>query len=202
MIELIKINLLPYREEIQQKKKQQFKTLMLFALLVGIGLSALAYLGIGNAVSSQEKRNEFLSQQITKLEEDLLEINKLQKEKEDFLSRKQKVEELQEKRFQAAYIIDTLNVLIPEGAYLTAINAENPTTYTISGKATSDNKIAMFMRSIPSTGIFMQPELLNIKKVDNAQEFTLKVLLNQAYYTLSGADGQASAQTAAAAQGE
>lgn len=202
MIELIKINLLPYREEIQQKKKQQFKTLMLFALLVGIGLSALAYLGIGNAVSSQEKRNEFLSQQITKLEEDLLEINKLQKEKEDFLSRKQKVEELQEKRFQAAYIIDTLNVLIPEGAYLTAINAENPTTYTISGKATSDNKIAMFMRSIPSTGIFMQPELLNIKKVDNAQEFTLKVLLNQAYYTLSGADGQASAQTATAAQGE
>lgn len=202
MIELTKINLLPYREEIQQKKKQQFKTLMLFALLVGIGLSALAYLGIGNAVSSQEKRNEFLSQQITKLEEDLLEINKLQKEKEDFLARKQKVEELQEKRFQAAYIIDTLNVLIPEGTYLTAINAENPTTYTVSGKATSDNKIAMFMRSIPSTGIFMQPELLNIKKVDNAQEFTLKVLLNQAYYTLPAANGQAPAQAATAAQGK
>ncbi|WP_373699442.1 PilN domain-containing protein [Neisseria dentiae] len=202
MIELTKINLLPYREEIQQKKKQQFKTLMLFALLVGIGLSALAYLGIGNAVGSQEKRNEFLSQQITKLEEDLLEINKLQKEKEDFLARKQKVEELQEKRFQAAYIIDTLNVLIPEGTYLTAINAENPTTYTVSGKATSDNKIAMFMRSIPSTGIFMQPELLNIKKVDNAQEFTLKVLLNQAYYTLPAANGQAPAQAATAAQGK
>lgn len=202
MIELTKINLLPYREEIQQKKKQQFKTLMLFALLVGIGLSALAYLGIGKAVGSQEKRNEFLNQQITKLEEDLLEINKLQKEKEDFLARKQKVEELQEKRFQAAYIIDTLNVLIPEGTYLTAISAENPTTYTISGKATSDNKIAMFMRSIPSTGIFMQPELLNIKKVDNAQEFTLKVLLNQAYYTLPAANGQAPAQAATAAQGK
>ncbi|WP_373747408.1 PilN domain-containing protein [Neisseria dentiae] len=202
MIELTKINLLPYREEIQQKKKQQFKTLMLFALLVGIGLSALTYLGISKAVGNQEKRNEFLSQQITKLEEDLLEINKLQKEKEDFLARKQKVEELQEKRFQAAYIIDTLNVLIPEGTYLTAINAENPTTYTVSGKATSDNKIAMFMRSIPSTGIFMQPELLNIKKVDNAQEFTLKVLLNQAYYTLPAANGQAPAQTATAAQGK
>ncbi|MDO4907736.1 PilN domain-containing protein [Neisseria sp.] len=202
MIELTKINLLPYREEIQQKKKQQFKTLMLFALLVGIGLSALAYLGIGNAVSSQENRNEFLNRQITKLEEDLLEINKLQKEKEDFLARKQKVEELQEKRFQAAYIIDTLNVLIPEGTYLTAINAENPTTYTVSGKAASDNKIAMFMRSIPSTGIFMQPELLNIKKVDNAQEFTLKVLLNQTYYTLPAENGQATAQAETAAQGK
>lgn len=202
MIELTRVNLLPYREEIQQKKKQQFKTLMLLALLTGIGLSALTYLGISNAIGSQEARNEFLSQQITKLEEDLLEINKLQTEKTDFLARKQKVEELQEKRFQAAHIIDTLNVLIPEGTYLTSITAENPTTYTVGGKASSDNKIAMFMRSIPSTGIFMQPELLNIKKVDNAQEFTLKVLLNQAYYTLS-ANHAASAQTAdAGAQGK
>lgn len=204
MIELTRVNLLPYREEIQQKKKQQFQRLMLLAAVAGIGLSALAYIGINNAIGNQEERNEFLSQNITKLEQDLLEINKLQKEKEDFLARKQKVEELQEKRFQAAYIIDTLNVLIPEGTYLTAITAENPTTYTVSGKATSDNKIAMFMRSIPSTGIFMQPELLNIKKVDNAQEFTLKVLLNQAYYTLPATNGTAPAQAAsdAATQGK
>lgn len=191
MIELTRINLLPYREEIQQKQKQNFKSLMLLALLAGIGISALAYFGINRAIGNQEERNSFLSQEITKLEENLLEINKLKKEKEEFLARKHKVEELQEKRFQAAQIIDTLNVLIPEGTYLTAITAENPTTYNISGKATSDNKIAMFMRSIPSTGIFMQPELVNIKKVDNAQEFTLKVLLNQSYYTLPDAHAAA-----------
>ncbi|OSI10370.1 PilN domain-containing protein [Neisseria sp. Dent CA1/247] len=191
MIELTKINLLPYREEIQQKQKQNFKSLMLLALLTGIGLSALAYFGINRAISSQEERNSYLSEEITKLDQNLLEINKLKKEKEEFLARKQKVEELQEKRFQAAQIIDTLNVLIPEGTYLTAITAENATTYNISGKATSDNKIAMFMRSIPSTGIFMQPELVNIKKVDNAQEFTLKVLLNQSYYTLPDASAPA-----------
>lgn len=179
MIELTRINLLPYREEIQQKKKQQFKALMLLALFTGLGLSALTYLTINNAIGSQEKRNDFLNQEITKIDQNLLEINKLKKEKEDFLARKQKVEELQEKRFQAAHLIDSINVLIPEGTYITSINAENPNTYTISGKATSDNKIAMFMRSLPSTGLFTQPELLSIKKVDNSQEFTLKVLLNQ-----------------------
>ncbi|WP_107928553.1 PilN domain-containing protein [Neisseria animaloris] len=179
MIELTRINLLPYREEIQQKKKQQFKALMLLALFTGLGLSALTYLTINNAIGSQEKRNDFLNQEITKIDQNLLEINKLKKEKEDFLARKQKVEELQEKRFQAAHLIDSINVLIPEGTYITSINAENPSTYTISGKATSDNKIAMFMRSLPSTGLFTQPELLSIKKVDNSQEFTLKVLLNQ-----------------------
>ena len=74
---------------------------------------------------------------------------------------------MQEKRSQAAYIIDTLNVLTPDNTYLTALEAENPTTYKVTGRAISDNKIAVFMRALPSTGVFSQPELLSIKKVEN-----------------------------------
>ncbi|WP_165090407.1 PilN domain-containing protein [Neisseria yangbaofengii] len=179
MIELIKINLLPYREEIRQRKKQQFKILMLTALLIGLGLSALAYLSINGAIDSQQGRNTFLESEIKKLDDDLGEIKKLQAEKENFLAKKIKVEELQEKRSQAAYIIDTLNVLTPDNTYLTALEAENPTTYKVTGRAISDNKIAVFMRALPSTGVFSQPELLSIKKVENYQEFTLRVLLTQ-----------------------
>lgn len=178
MIEFIKINLLPYREEIKQRKKQQFKVLMLSALLIGAGLLVLTYLTINNAISRQEDRNALLGKEIEKLDKALGEILKLQQEKENFLSKKQKVEELQEKRSQAAYIIDSLNVVTPDNSYLTALEAESSTSYKITGRASSDNKIAMFMRSLPSTGVFAQPELLSIKKIDNYQEFTLKVLLN------------------------
>ena len=174
MIEFVKINLLPYREEIKQRKKQQFKVLMLSALLIGAGLLVLTYLTINNAISRQEDRNALLGKEIEKLDKALGEILKLQQEKENFLSKKQKVEELQEKRSQAAYIIDSLNVVTPDNSYLTALEAESSTSYKITG----DNKIAMFMRSLPSTGVFAQPELLSIKKIDNYQEFTLKVLLN------------------------
>lgn len=179
MIELVKINLLPYREEIKQQKKQRFKILMLTAALVGLGLSALTYLSINSAIDSQEGRNAFLESEIKKLDDDLGEIQKLQAEKENFLAKKLKVEELQEKRSQAAYIIDTLNVLTPDNTYLTALEAENPTTYKVTGRAISDNKIAIFMRALPSTGVFSQPELLSIKKVENYQEFTLRVLIAQ-----------------------
>ena len=178
MIEFVKINLLPYREEIKQRKKQQFKVLMLSALLIGAGLLVLTYLTINNAISRQEDRNALLGKEIEKLDKALGEILKLQQEKENFLSKKQKVEELQEKRSQAAYIIDSLNVVTPDNSYLTALEAESSTSYKITGRASSDNKIAMFMRSLPSTGVFAQPELLSIKKIDNYQEFTLKVLLN------------------------
>ena len=180
MTELIKINLLPYREEIKQRKRRQFKILMLSSLLIGVGLSAIAYLAINNAISDQENRNAFLEAEITKLDNDLGEIKKLQQEKENFLAKKQKVEELQEKRSQAAYIIDSLNVVIPDNTYITSLDAENPTSYKITGRAISDNKIAMFMRSLPSTGIFMQPELLEIKKIDNYQEFNIKSMIGSA----------------------
>ena len=194
MIEFTKINLLPYREEIKQSKKQQFNILMLSALLVGVGLSVLAYVSINSAISNQESRNQFLETEISKLDTDLGEIKKLQQEKENFLAKKQKVEELQEKRSQAAYIIDTLNVLTPENTYLTAVNAENPSTYTITGRAMSDNKIAMLMRALPSTGVFSQPELLSIKKNDNYQEFTLRVLLNQSTPSVSVTETNPQAQ--------
>ena len=179
MIELTRINLLPYREEIKQRKQQQFKILMLGAFAVGLGLAAATYLGIDNAISNQEGRNNFLQTEIDRLDRELGEIDKLQQEKEAFLAKKLKVEELQEKRYQAAYILDSLNALTPDNTYLTALEAESPTSYKISGHAVSDNKIAVMMRSLPSTGIFLQPELLSIKKVDNYQEFTLKSSINQ-----------------------
>ena len=196
MIELTKINLLPYREEIKQRKQQQFKVLMLGAFAVGLGLAAATYLGIDNAISNQEGRNNFLQTEIDRLDRELGEIDKLQQEKEAFLAKKLKVEELQEKRYQAAYILDSLNTLTPDNTYLTALEAESPTSYKISGHAISDNKIAVMMRSLPSTGIFLQPELLSIKKVDNYQEFTLKSSINQVNTPAPAPTAQSSGETA------
>lgn len=196
MIELTRINLLPYREEIKQRKQQQFKVLMLGAFAVGLGLAAATYLGIDSAISNQEGRNNFLQTEIDRLDRELGEIDKLQQEKEAFLAKKLKVEELQEKRYQAAYILDSLNALTPDNTYLTVLEAESPTSYKISGHAVSDNKIAVMMRSLPSTGIFLQPELLSIKKVDNYQEFTLKSSINQVNTPAPAPTAQSSSEIA------
>lgn len=196
MIELTRINLLPYREEIKQRKQQQFKVLMLGAFAIGLGLAAATYLGIDSAISNQEGRNNFLQTEIDRLDRELGEIDKLQQEKEAFLAKKLKVEELQEKRYQAAYILDSLNALTPDNTYLTALGAESPTSYKISGHAVSDNKIAVMMRSLPSTGIFLQPELLSIKKVDNYQEFTLKSSINQVNTPAPAPTAQSSSEIA------
>ena len=67
MIELTRINLLPYREQLEQKKKQQFKILMLAALAVGVGLSTLAYLSINLVICETDTHNVYLEQRVKKL---------------------------------------------------------------------------------------------------------------------------------------
>lgn len=197
MADLIKINLLPYREELRQKEKQKFKVMMMTAGLIGIGLAGLAFVGLNQAISSQEARNTFLEQEIQKTDEAIKEIASLEAEKADFLAKKQKVEELQNKRFEGARIIDTLNQLLPEGAYVLSIASQDGDSYDITGKASSDNRIAMFMRALPTTGIFNQPELLGIEKTDNGQKFVIKTVLNPSAASLGDSVRQSENEQAA-----
>lgn len=178
MIPLIQLNMLPYREEQDKQKKAQFTRLMVFSGLVGVGLLVLTYVSLSGMILNQESRNQQLTDGIAQLDIQIKEVETLEAEKRDFLARKAKVEELENKRFEAAKMIDSLNTVAPEGVYLTGIKAKDVSTYTLSGKATSDSKIADFMRVIPSTNVFGQPSLDSINKVESVQEFELTVAVS------------------------
>ena len=178
MIPLIQLNMLPYREEQDKQKKAQFTRLMVFSGLVGVGLLVLTYVSLSGMSLNQESRNQQLTDGIAQLDIQIKEVETLEAEKRDFLARKAKVEELENKRFEAARMIDSLNTVAPEGVYLTGIKAKDVSTYTLSGKATSDSKIADFMRVIPSTNVFGQPSLDSINKVESVQEFELTVAVS------------------------
>ena len=178
MNNLIKINLLPYREEINKRKQQQFKTLMYGAVLIGFASIAGAYLFIDNMTNNQLERNTLLETSIAHLDSELTEIQKLKQEKDAFLLKKNKIEELQLKRLQAAKILDSLNETIPDNTYLTSLEAVTADSYRLNGRTSSDNRVANMMRAMPNTDIFNQPELLSIKKNNSYQEFTLQATLN------------------------
>jgi len=177
MNNLIRINLLPYREEINKRKQQQFKTLMYGAVLIGLASVAGTYLFIDNITNNQLERNTLLETSIAHLDTELTEIQKLKQEKDAFLLKKNKIEELQLKRLQAAKILDSLNETIPDNTYLTSLEAVTADSYRLNGRTSSDNRVANMMRAMPNTGIFNQPELLSIKKNNSYQEFTLQATL-------------------------
>jgi len=177
MLPLLKINLLPYREALQAKKKKEFQTLMLAAILIGLVLAGLCFFTIDNIIRSHEHRVIQLQNGIKKLDDEVAQISKLKEERKNFMARQQKVEELSNRRFEAAYILDTLNNLAPEGLFVTSIEAQNPNTYIITGRAYSDSRTAAFMSALPGR-LFSTPELLNIRRVNNAQEFSIRVHIN------------------------
>ncbi|HGG9480050.1 TPA: PilN domain-containing protein [Neisseria meningitidis] len=177
MNNLIKINLLPYREEMNKRKQQQFKTLMYGAVLTGVAAVAATYLFIDNMINNQSERNTLLETSIAHLDTELSEIQKLKQEKDAFLIKRNKIEELQFKRLQAAKILDSLNEAVPGSTYLTSLDAVTADSYRLSGRTSSDNRVAAMMRAMPNTGIFKQPELLSIKKNNSHQEFTLQATL-------------------------
>lgn len=177
MNNLIKINLLPYREEMNKRKQQQFKTLMYGAVLTGVAAVAATYLFIDNMINNQSERNTLLETSIAHLDTGLSEIQKLKQEKDAFLIKENKIEELQLKRLQAAKILDSLNEAVPGSTYLTSLDAVTADSYRLSGRTSSDNRVAAMMRAMPNTGIFKQPELLSIKKNNSHQEFTLQATL-------------------------
>ncbi len=181
---LIKINLLPYRELQDQKQKQQLNTILALGALVGAAIVGLVYMALLGAVANQNSRNESLREGIRALDATLEEIKELNQRKQSFLERKRKVEELDSKRFEGAKIIDTLNRLVPEGVYLSELNSvggdkvEISPLYEITGHAISDNKVAAMMASLPSTAVFAEPvELIRIEKTDDGQKFILRARL-------------------------
>lgn len=176
---LIKINLLPYRQILEQKQKKRFQVILGIGAAAGLVVCGLIYSGLVGLILSQEGRNSSLEDGIRELDTQIVQIKDLNKQKQSFLERKLKVEELANKRFEGARIVDTLNQLVPDGVYLTELAGDdnNVNSYTITGKAINDDKVAQFMTSLPSTGVFEQPQLIGIKKTDNGQEFILSATL-------------------------
>ena len=170
---------MPYREILEQKQKKQFQLVMAFGVIAGGVAAFLIWGALAALITNQESRNEELNAGIKELDAQIVKVKDLQAQKQSFLERKQKVEELDNKRFEGARIVDTVNQLVPDGAYLTSIqniggsDAVISNTYTLVGKAISDNKVAMFMTALPSTGVFDTPKLDSINKTDNGQEFKI-----------------------------
>lgn len=181
MIQIVQLNLLDYRAESKKEQLRKFKVLMGTAAVVGLGLSVLVWMGLESLISDQQSRNTLLKDEISKLDAEIKEVQNLQSQRKNFLERKQKIEELQNKRFEAAKLIDDLNVLLPEGVYLTSIEGGAKDNYKLTGKAVSDSKVASFMKNLPSTGVFEIPQLTSITKQEDGQEFVLNAnLVNHA----------------------
>ena len=175
---MIRINLLPHRELKRAARRRQFNVLLGIAVAVGLLSVALGHTVIAARASSQDARNAFLTQEIAKLDNQIIEIKKIREQTQDLLERKQVVETLQSNRTEVVHLFDQMIRLLPDGLYLKSFK-QTADVVNIGGYTQSSARVSTLMRSLEESPWFEQPNLIEIKAatVNNlrANEFVLSV---------------------------
>ncbi|MGE5624860.1 MAG: PilN domain-containing protein [Bacillota bacterium] len=191
-----RINLLPWREERRKARQVQFNILMGVVAVAGLFTVGLMYLGMDEAIATQDARNKFLSDQIADEDKQIAKIKDLQDTKASLLARMQVVQQLQQSRPTVVHLFDQLVKTLPPGVYLNSV-VENGDGLTIQGTAESSARVSTYLRNLDASEWIGDPNLQVVQKDTakaGAQSFTLTAKV------MDKAAAAASAATPAAAK--
>lgn len=180
---MIRINLLPHREEKRKARSQQFYAVSgLIAVLAGL-IVVMVHGIISGYISQQESKNDFLKKEIAVLDKDINEIKRLKEQTDALLSRKRVIESLQTNRAEAVRLFNELARQVPAGVYLKTIK-QSGAKVNIQGYAQSNARVSTLMRNLEASPLLESPNLLEIKAstVGNRRlaEFNLDVQITRA----------------------
>ena len=177
----IRINLLPHRELKRARQAKQFAILAAAMLVLGVAAVVAGNMVIANATDTQASRNEFLRQEIAKLDEQLAEIKKLKEKTQSLLSRKTVVESLQGQRTVPVHLMDEIARRLPEGIYLRSVR-QSEQTLSIQGLTQSSALVSSYMRNLEESPWFEAPNLIEVKAASQnnlrTNEFSLTVKIS------------------------
>lgn len=174
----IRINLLPHREAKRARQAQQFNLLILGVLLLGGAAVFAGHLAISGAIDNQQRRNDFLRQEIARLDEQIKEVNLLKEKIQALTARKEVVENLQSRRTVPVHILDELARQLPEGLRLKAIRQTAENTLSIQGEAQATPLVSAYMRSLEDSPWFENLILVEVKALTQGSLRTHEFSLN------------------------
>ncbi len=159
---MIKINLLPHREEARRARRQQFYVLMgLTTVLVGV-IWFLGFSIINRQIDVQMSKNEFLKSEIALLDKDIAEIKKLKSQTDSLLARKRVIEALQANRTEMVHLFNELAKRVPEGIYLRTLT-QTAQKIAITGVAQSNARITTLMNNLDESPLLENSTLIETK---------------------------------------
>ena len=155
---MIRVNLLPVKAaQKKEKLKGQLYT-ALAALLVTVVLCALAYMQLLSWVQNSRDNVEQKKLEITKLMKVIGEVNEFKKRQDDLRGKLDVLDKLEKSRRGPVIILDELYKAMPDKLWLEAFK-ESSGKATISGVATNEETVAVFMRNLEASPQFSQVAL-------------------------------------------
>ncbi|HUS23681.1 MAG TPA: PilN domain-containing protein [Candidatus Binatia bacterium] len=172
-----RINLLDWRAELKARRKNEFFALLVSGFLLSAGSVGAASYAVSDAIDYQNRRNQFLKDQIVETEKKIKEIEELEKVRANLIARMKVIEELQASRSAMVHFFDELLNTLPDGVYLKSVKQVGAEV-TIEGVAESNGRVSNYMKNIEGSAWFAEPRLQVIKTTENNKrrqsEFTLQ----------------------------
>lgn len=179
---MIRINLLPHRAEKRHARKVQFIAFSVASLVLGALVVGFVHITISGQIAHQERRNQYLKDEIVVLDKQIAEIRKLREQTEALLSRKTVVENLQSTRSDVVHLLDQMLRILPDGVYLKSLK-QTGNRINLAGYAQSNARVSTLMRAIDDSPWLDSASLVEIRAATTAgtrlNEFTLNFNLTR-----------------------
>jgi type IV pilus assembly protein PilN len=180
---MIRINLLPHREEARKARREQFYMTAGLVSVLAVLIVFAIYTVIEGYISTQNSANQFLKQEISVLDKQIEQIKRLKEQTQALLSRKQVIENLQRDRGETVYLLSEMVSQVPEGIYLKSMKQDG-LKVNLTGYAQSNARVSTLMRNLDASPWLEKPELIEVKAVvlngRRINEFAMNVTLTRA----------------------
>jgi type IV pilus assembly protein PilN len=177
---MVRINLLPWRTQEREERKQAFLVITAGAVVVSLFVALMMHVTMAAKIHSQRKINQYFTDQITQLDRKIQEVKEIQQDKARLINKIKIIQQLEMRRTLVTHLFAEMVKLMPDGLYLTAIKKEGP-KISLMGKAESNTRVSEFMRNIDASEWVTKPILTEIKNTgDNAgtvRDFSLEIQL-------------------------
>ena len=162
------INLLPWREEFKEFQRKQFIFFLGFSAVMSLLMIIGLHVFLAERNSQQFARNEILHHELAEVDRQIIEIEGLQKGRQQILARMTIIQRLQANRPNVVKIFEGMAKTVPDGLHFTHV-ARVKSTINMQGKAESNIRVSKFMRNIESSDWLTLP-VLSIIEVEKESE--------------------------------
>ena len=155
---MARINLLPWRETRRREQQKEFFTLMGIAAALCAVVVLLTHFEINGRINHQERRNQYITNEIKILDDKIKEIKKLDSTRQALIERMEVIQNLQATRPGIVHLFDELVTTLPEGLHLSSLK-QTDNSLQIAGKAESNARVSSYMRNIEESEWLANPSL-------------------------------------------
>jgi type IV pilus assembly protein PilN len=184
-----RINLLPWRTELRQRRKKEFLVALAGTLVVAMGVVYLSKLTVQGWTSAQQGRNQILRGEIAEIDKQIAEIDGLQAQRERLLARMQVITQLQRSRPEIVHLFDELVNAMPEGVNLIEV-VQRGERVELQGVAQSSTRVSALMRNIDDSDWLRNPALDIVEAVRSGVDRNSQFKLSAQQVPMVTAEGE------------